>query len=208
VLAGCASHKGAADTVFDFGAAAPRASASASIANTALPARALVVTDATGSAALENERMLYRLNYADALQARAYANSKWSTSPLEMVTQRIKTRLAQTGAKVLQPTDASTGVPILRIEVDDFIHAFSSASQSDGQVIVRASLFQGHALVDQQTFSRRTPAPSADAAGGARALAGSTDAVADDIAAWLARLDTMPPAPVRASAAAGLSSAR
>jgi cholesterol transport system auxiliary component len=206
VLAGCASHKGPPDAVFDFGAAEPRASAS--IIRTAMPARALVVPDATGSAVLESERMLYRLNYADALQARAYANSKWNTSPLEMVTQRIKTRLAQAGAQVLQPTDASTGVPILRIEVDDFIHAFSSASQSEGQVIVRATLFQGHALVDQQTFTRRMPAPSSDAAGGARALAGSTDAVADDIAAWLARLDTTQPGAVHASGTAELSSAR
>ena len=35
-----------------------------------------------------------------------------------------------------------------------------------------------------------TPAPSADAPGGARALAASTDAVASDILAWLATVDT------------------
>jgi cholesterol transport system auxiliary component len=195
LMAGCASHKGAPDTQFDFGPSAPRAGVTIDA-----PITALVVTDTTGSAVLENERMYYRLDYADALQARTYANSRWSTNPLEMVTQRIKTRLAQTGAKVLQATDASTGVPILRLEVDDFVHAFSSASQSTGQVIVRASLFQGHALVDQQTFSRKTPAPSADAAGGARALAGSTDAVADDIAAWLAKVNVA--APVVAGAVA------
>jgi cholesterol transport system auxiliary component len=34
-----------------------------------------------------------------------------------------------------------------------------------------------------------TPATSADAAGGARALAASTDAIAADIVAWLGTLD-------------------
>jgi cholesterol transport system auxiliary component len=184
LLAGCASHKDSRDTLFDFGPAAPRAGASIDA-----PLPALVITDATGSAAYESEHMYYRLNYADALQARAYANSRWSTNPLEMVTQRLRTRLAQTGVKVLQATDASNGVPVLRVEVDDFVHAFSSASQSEGQVVVRASLLQGHALVDQQTFRRTAASPSADASGGARALAAGTDAVADDIAAWLARLN-------------------
>ena len=42
------------------------------------PLAAIVVMDATGSPALENERMMYRLNYADPLQARTYANSRWS----------------------------------------------------------------------------------------------------------------------------------
>jgi cholesterol transport system auxiliary component len=88
---------------------------------------------------------------------------------------------------VLDPTDAAANVPILRVQVDDFTHAFASASQSTGVVVVRASVFRGHALVDQQTFTRSTPAPSADASGGARALADSLDGIADDIAGWLAR---------------------
>lgn len=182
-LAGCASEKPANNTSFDFGSAALPAPAAAAAA---LPA--LVVTDATGSPALDSERMYYRLNYADALQARSYANSRWSATPLQMVSQRIKSRIAQSGAKVLGVTDAAAGVPILRLEVDEFSHVFSSADQSAGQLILRASLFQGHKLIDQKTFNRSTPAASANAAGGARALAASTDAAAADIIAWLASL--------------------
>ena len=182
-LAGCASEKPANNTSFDFGSAALPAPAAAAAA---LPA--LVVTDATGSPALDSERMYYRLNYADALQARSYANSRWSATPLQMVSQRIKSRIAQSGAKVLGVTDAAAGVPILRLEVDEFSHVFSSADQSAGQLILRASLFQGHKLIDQKTFSRSTPAASANAAGGARALAASTDAAAADIIGWLASL--------------------
>ncbi len=183
LLTGCASEKPVANTTFDFGPATMTAAAPATPA-----IGAVVVTDVTGLAALDNERMFYRLNYADPLQARSYAHARWSATPLQMVTQRLKTRIAQTGIKVLTPTDASDGVAILRTEVDDFTHSFDSQSQSYGQLVLRVSLFQGHKLIDQRTFSRKDPARSADAAGGARALAGATDAVAADIVSWLASL--------------------
>jgi cholesterol transport system auxiliary component len=182
LLSGCASQKGEPTTQFDFGPAMPPVTAAA-------PIGAIVITDATGSSALENERMFYRLSYADALQARTYANSRWTANPLQMMTQRLKTRIAQSGAKVLSETDASNGIPILRIDVDEFVHDFRSAAQSEGQVALRASVFKGHVLVDQRSFARTTAAGSADAAGGARALAASTDAIAADIVAWLGTMN-------------------
>jgi cholesterol transport system auxiliary component len=190
LLSGCASQKGEPTTQFDLGPAMPPVAAQTLVSTAAAaPIGAIVVTDATGSSALENERMFYRLSYADALQARSYANSRWTANPLQMMTQRLKTRIAQSGAKVLSETDASNGIPILRIDVDEFVHNFRSAAQSDGQVALRASVFQGHVLIDQRSFSRSTPAGSADAAGGARALAGSADAIAADIVAWLGTLN-------------------
>jgi cholesterol transport system auxiliary component len=185
-MAGCASQKGEPNTQFDFGPAMP---AQAPQAQAAAAPLAIVVTDVTGSSALDNERMFYRLSYADALQARSYANSRWTANPLQMMTQRLKTRIAQSGAKVLSETDASSGIPILRIDVDEFMHNFRGVAQSEGQVALRASVFQGHALVDQRSFARTTAAGSADAAGGARALAASTDAIAADIVAWLGSLN-------------------
>jgi cholesterol transport system auxiliary component len=190
LLAGCASQKSEPATQFDLGPAIPAQAAQAPAAASPTGALgAIVVTDATGSSALDNERMFYRLSYADPLQARTYANSRWTANPLQMMSQRLKTRIAQSGAKVLSETDASSGVPILRIDVDEFIHNFRGVAQSEGQVALRASVFQGHALVDQRSFARTTAAGSADAAGGARALAASTDAVAADIVAWLGTLN-------------------
>ena len=187
-LAGCASSKGAPNTIYDFGPARAPASVTAAAPSGLLTS--LVVTDVTGSSAYDSERIYYRLSYSDPLQARSYANSRWSTTPLQMLTQRFKTRIAQTGAKVLSTTDASTGVALLRIDVDDFIHTFTGVAQSEGEISVRASVFLGRMLVDQKSFRRTRPAATADAAGGAAALAASTDAVAADIVAWLA---TLPP---------------
>lgn len=186
LLSACASQKGQPTTQFDFGPAAPAAAPD--------PAPGVlgpvVVTDVTGSSALDNERMFYRLSYADPLQARTYANSRWTANPLQLLTQRFKTRLAQAGARVLSETDASTGIPLLRIDVDEFIQDFGGVGRSTGIVAVRASVFRGHTLVDQRSFRRAIPASSADAAGGARALAASTDAVAADVVAWLGTLHT------------------
>jgi cholesterol transport system auxiliary component len=185
ILSGCASQKGQPTTQFDFGPAAP-AQAQASAQGTLGP---VVVTDVTGSSALDNERMFYRLTYADPLQARTYANSRWTANPLQLLTQRFKTRLAQAGARVLSETDASIGIPLLRIDVDEFVQDFGGVSQSTGIVAVRASVFQGHTLVDQRSFRQTVPTTSADAAGGARALAASTDAIAADIVTWLGTLN-------------------
>lgn len=184
-MSGCASNKTTgANTQFDFG---PLGTPAAQAVQA--PLAAIIVMDATGSPTFENERMVYRLNYNDPLQARTYANSRWSANPLLLVTQRIKSRLAQAGVKVLSATDSSTNIPILRLEIDEFSHAFASTTASEGRLILRASLFNGHALLDQKTVMRATPAPSADAAGGAFALAASTDAAAADIIAWLAGFD-------------------
>lgn len=191
LLTGCATEKAPRSATYDFGPAPVTAQSAAA----GMPI-AVVVTDVTGSSAFDNERMYYRLNYSDPLQSRAYSNSRWAATPLQLVTQRIKTRLAQSGAKVLSPTDASTGIVILRVEMDDFSHTFDSVSQSYGQVILRASLFQQHRLVDQKVFNRKTSAGTADAGGGARALTSTTDAIAADMVAWLAQLPVQATAPL------------
>lgn len=187
LLAGCASTKGHADTQYDFGPLTPAT-------NAALPAPqpAVIVPDVSGPAWLDNQVMLYRLNYADPLQARPYTSSRWASAPLQLITQRIKARLAQAGVKVLDPTDAASGVLLLRLEVDDFSHSFDSTMRNTGTVTLRASLFSNHHLLDQKSFTRATASTSADAGGGVRALAASTDDVAADILAWIASLPAAP----------------
>jgi cholesterol transport system auxiliary component len=185
-LTACAG-KGPPPTLYDFGPLPPLQSSAA----TAAPApalSALVISDAIGPAWLDSERMQYRLLYADAQQARPYAQNRWNAPPLQLLTQRLRSRLAQAGIKVLSPTDSAAGVPLLRLEADEFSQNFTGTDASAGQITLRVSLLRGHRLADQRTFQRSTPSDSADAAGGARALAASTDALAGDVLTWLASL--------------------
>lgn len=182
LLSGCASG-GQPTSAYDFGPVPPLAAPAAPH-----PLQALIVADVNGPASLDTEHMQYRLLYADARQSRPYAYNQWTTTPLQLLTQRLKARIAQAGVKVLSSTDAATSIALLRIEVDDFAQTFDSATHSSGHIGLRASVFRGHQLVDQKTFERSSPAPTPDAAGGAHALADSSDALAADILAWLAAL--------------------
>jgi cholesterol transport system auxiliary component len=187
LLGGCTTGaaRGPVMAAYDFGPL-PAVAATSAAARPALPA--LIVADVTGPAWLDHQVMAYRLVYADPLQARPYATSHWSTTPLQLLSARIKSRIAQAGVKVLSVTDAAAGVTLLRIEADDFSQNFDSATQSRGQLTLRASIFQGRKLIDQKTFSHVTPAATPDAAGGVRALASATDAVASEIIGWLSAL--------------------
>jgi cholesterol transport system auxiliary component len=184
LIAGCGStsQRGARDTRFDFGPVPERSEA----VTKALPP--IAIPDVTGPALLDSQQMLYRLNYADPLQSRAFTQSEWSATPLQLLTQRIKSRMSHGGLTVLSVIDASAGALLLRVEVDEFSHVFTSATQNHGRVVLRASLFDGHKLISQKTFSKSTDSTSADAGGGARALAASTDAITADMMAWIAAL--------------------
>ena len=185
LLGGCAS-RGPVPTFYDFG---PAGAAIPAAQQTAAPLPVLVIADANGPSWLDSQRMYYRLLYADAQQSRPYAYNRWNTPPLQLLSQRLKTRVAQGGVKVLSTTDAASGIPLLRIDVDDFSQNFDTQTQSSGHVSLRASLFRGHRLIDQKTFSRSSDARSADAQGGAQALASASDAIATDLLTWLGTLN-------------------
>lgn len=188
-LGACAS-KGQPSAQYDFGPlpAAPAGAGTNVGANVGANIGAIIVADVTGPAALETERMHYRLLYADARQSRPFAYNQWVSTPAQLLTQRMKARLSQAGVKVLSTTDAAASATVLRMEVEDFAQNFDSATSSQGVVRLRASVFRNHRLVDQKAFSASSGAPSADAAGGARALADASDAVAADLITWLAAL--------------------
>jgi cholesterol transport system auxiliary component len=185
LLAGCAGNA-SVPTLYDFGPLSTDAAGSANANSGAATLPALVVADAVGPSWLDSQRMYYRLLYADAQQSRPYAHNHWSATPLQLLSARLKSRIAQAGVKVLSATDASAGEALLRVEVEDFSQSFDTPASSSAQLTLRASLFRHHRLLDQRTFSRRLASASADAPGGAQALARAADAVATDILGWLA----------------------
>lgn len=188
LLGGCASTP-PTTARYDFGPL-PAASVTAG----SHPIGTLMVADLSGPASLESEHMQYRLLYADARQTRPYAHNQWSATPFQLLGQRLRSSFAQSGVKVLATTDAITNPTVLRMEVNEFAQNFDSASSSYGVINVRASLFRQHRLIDQRTFQRSVAAPTADAAGGAQALAAASDALAADLLVWLTSV-TPPNAP-------------
>ena len=179
LVAGCAS-KIDAPTQYDLGLLPPAAATAAP----ALPAVSLA--DVNAPAWLDNNMMYFRLAYANQLQPRPYAGSRWTMPPAQLFQQRLKSRLAQAGGTVLAMSDAALNIPLLRIDMDDFTQTFDTPSHSLATLQVRASLFNGRTLLAQKSFSRQAATPSADAAGAASAFVAANDGVIDDLMGWLA----------------------
>jgi cholesterol transport system auxiliary component len=180
-VSGCATHSAEAAAQYDFGP----------LPASAAPARKLPpvgIADISAPAWLDSPLMFYRLGYANQQQTRPYAGSRWSMPPPQLFGQRLKARIAQAGGVVLAAADGATNMPVLRIDADDMIQNFDSSTHSSAQLSVRVSLFGGRSLLAQKTFNRQVAAASADAPGGAAALAAASDALIGDLIDWLASL--------------------
>ncbi|HEX7912809.1 MAG TPA: ABC-type transport auxiliary lipoprotein family protein [Paraburkholderia sp.] len=176
LAAGCAGTPAAlSDIRYDFGPPKPAASAGA------MPA--VKVLDVSAPDVLESDKLRYRLSYADAQQTAAYANSHWIMAPSQLLTQRLRGALSSRGT-VLTGADG-VAAPMLKVDLSEFEQVFDSQSESHGAITARATLTQSGKVIGQRTFIARAPASSADAAGGAQALATASDDLVAQIVAWL-----------------------
>ena len=196
VLAGCGAlpDKPSRPAAYDFGpgATAPQA------ANRMAPLPPLALADIEAPNALDGSAMYYRLGYADAQQLRPYAQARWSMSPPQLVMQQVRETLGERRALLTAgegPAVNRTGgkLPnVLKIELEEFSQLFESPTASVGLVRMRATLVQvttsGESLLAQRSVVVQRPAPSADAPGGARALAQATRAAVEEIAQWLQQM--------------------
>jgi len=157
----------------------------------------LVLAQMDAAGALDGPRMLYRLNYNDPRELRAYAQARWSAPAPQLVRQRLAERLAA-NFTVLGPADAAArirpaGPPdlVLRLELQEFAQHFDGPASSVGRLRLRATLVPsgatGGRLLAQQVVSIERVAPSADAAGGVRALAEAVDEAAALLTQWLTK---------------------
>ncbi len=176
-LGGCASGTPSAvsNVRYDLGPPAPIANAM----NTP-PVKVLNVSAAKD---LDSDNFVYRLKYANGQRTGAYSDSHWTMSPADLMTQRLRTALAAHGT-VLTGSD-SVRAPLLQVDLTDFEQVFDSSDQSHGEVSARATLSVHGQVIGQRTFIARAPSYTADAAGGAQALAAASDDLIAQMAAWL-----------------------
>ena len=104
-------------------------------------------------------------------------------APAQLLQQRARQRLARF-ANVLSVGDTSQEL-LLKLELDDYSQVFDSEQASRVQVRLRASLIANGRFLAQRSFAANRPAPTANAAGAVRGLAGATDALLDELARWV-----------------------
>jgi len=174
--AGCAGNGAALSNVrYDLGPAASVV--------TAGTGPALKVLDVAAPDALDTDKFVYRLTYADAQRTAVYRDSRWTAPPAQLLTQRLRGALSSRGA-VLEGSDG-VRAPTLKVDLNEFEQVFDGESQSHGAVTARATLMQNGKVLGQRTFVARAPSSTPDAAGGARALAAASDELVSQIAAWV-----------------------
>ena len=198
MLGGCAlTDKPVRPMVFDFGPGELSAAATPPQGGTLAP---LALAELQAASALDSTAMVYRLSYDNVQQLRPYAQARWSMAPAQLVRQRLRAHLSLQRA-VLNPGEgvlsvgaatagaAEAGARLLRVELEEFSQVFESTTHSVGLVRLRATLVRptvaGEQLLAQREFTVQRPAPSADAAGGVRALTLATDAAVQELGRWL-----------------------
>ena len=198
LLSGCSAlpDKPVRASLYDFGPGNLTSVATAQQA--ALPALpALAIDDInTSGGALDNQAVLYRLTYQNEQELRPYTFARWSMPPAQLVRQRLREQLGQQrnifdarGGLALNRSQNAVLPLLLRLDLDEFSHVFTTPDSSVGLIRLRATLIEqatsGEKLIAQRNIMVQRPAPSADAQGGVRALTAATDAAIDEIDVWL-----------------------
>lgn len=176
--------------VYDFGSHRPLADDTADTLGAAIPKleATLIVAETAAPPWLDGTAIQYRLAYLDPTQSYAYADSRWAAAPAMLLTQRIRSRIAEINSDgILSPADRIPANYLLRLELEEFSQVFDSAAESRGIVRVRASLIdrQARSLTAQRSFSIEKSASTADARGAVRALTEASDKLIVNLISWL-----------------------
>ncbi|AZG12855.1 ABC-type transport auxiliary lipoprotein family protein [Cupriavidus pauculus] len=188
VLSGCSVlSPSKPSTTFDLGplAAAP------SQPPARLPKLRVAQTD--GPTWMDGRGIYYRLQYTQAQRLQSYSTQRWVDAPTRLFDDRLRDAVSSRGELTWY---GDTSVPAIKVDLLGFEQVFDSATSSRGVVRARATVFH-RGLIGQKTFVAEQPAPSADGAGGVKALSAGSDAVIAAILDWAATL------PLEAAAASG-----
>lgn len=141
--------------------------------------------EVSATPALASTDMVYRLLYDDAQVWRRYANSRWAATPAQLVQERLRVGLL--AAPAVNGVGGVGGTAVSRnlsVRVLEFSQWFDRPDSSRAVIQVEARLYQNGILQVQQLMQVEAPASSANAAGGAAALAQASDELANRLLNW------------------------
>ena len=177
LLAGCAggARNTAPAVVYDFGLPVTRSPA-------AEPWPRLAI-DVRSPSWFDSLNIDYRLAYDDPLKLREYADSRWAGAPGVLLAQRLRQQLGAVNG-------GNGSACLLRIELQEFSQVFASPQQSRALVQASVQLFDARRqLLAARQLAVETPAASADAPGGVKALVSASNDFAVQLASWLAGVE-------------------
>jgi len=132
---------------------------------------------------LDSAALQYRLAYDSPTRRYGYRDSRWAAPPGELVAQLLR-------KAVIAPAPGAGGCR-LRVALEEFEQRFDAPQASRAVLALHAELVapRGGARIAARRFELERAAASADARGGAQALAQAAAALAGEVRAWLGGLD-------------------
>ena len=182
LLGGCAgiSRDVAPLSVYDFGQA-ERLAGQSGVAKTA----GRLAVEVRAAPWLDTSAIDYRMDYDDALKRHQYASSRWVGTPATLLGQQLRQQLGVVSVNGGVATDC-----LLRVELQEFSHVFVSPKTSNGLLQAQVSLIDAkRRQIAALPVSIESPAATADAQGGVKALVLSGRELGMQLGAWLNRLD-------------------
>ena len=149
--------------------------------------RVLLVPDVSAPSVLEEQGIVYRLEYDEPTRVRTYAQSRWTAPAAVLLSQRLRGRFAAaTQRGVVTGDDGARAEFMLRVDLEEFGQVFTAPGVSRVLVRARASLvdLEAHRLTAQRAFSIERPAPSPDAQGAVSALSAASDELIERLVEW------------------------
>jgi cholesterol transport system auxiliary component len=182
-LAGCALGPQAREQPASYDLGPPRNHA----AGGPVIATTLLVPEITAPSWLDGQGIVYRLDYDNAARPQAYALSRWSAPPAALLAHRLRARFAPAVRGIVTGAHGTRADYALRVELEDFSHAFDAPDRSRVTVRARASLVDvtGRTLIAQRAFAIERPATSPDARGAVAALGEAADELIEQLLAWV-----------------------
>lgn len=142
------------------------------------------VASSDAPAWLQDDRIRYRLLYADPSQVRFYTRDVWAAPPPQLLAQRIDLAGAGGGGRYR-----------LRVQVREFEQVFDQPDHARAVLRLRVSAYRPDSMqpVAERWFQFDEPTPSADAPGAVAAYSGLADRAIGEIRAWLTNLPPVSP---------------
>ena len=124
----------------------------------------LPLDEISANQSLSSNRMRYRLAYQNPAQVFTYTESRWLSSPAELLSHKLR---ALSGATA-PPQQNCT----LQLKLEAFDHVFESKTASHGVVQISAALLANktHQVILRKQIEQSVAANSQDAQGGVAAL--------------------------------------
>lgn len=112
--------------------------------------------------AIDHRRMRYRLNYKNPTQVFTYTQSRWASSPADLLAAKLRS---------IANTSSSSNCS-LRLQIEIFDHILETPNTGNGVVRLHVSLNENKSrqVVASHQIQESAPAPSADGKGGVMAL--------------------------------------